>query len=55
MRRALIGHTGFVGARLTAGGAFTDLFNSANIDDIAGNGFDEIRITPSQPASPPRS
>jgi hypothetical protein len=42
MKRALIGHTGFVGSNLKAAGGFTHLFNSANIADIEGETFDEI-------------
>jgi len=42
MRRALIGHTGFVGSNLRAQGSYTDLFNSANFRDLAGQSFDEV-------------
>lgn len=42
MSRALIGHTGFVGSFLRAGGAFSDLFNSSNIQSIRDRHFDEI-------------
>jgi nucleoside-diphosphate-sugar epimerase len=39
---ALIGHTGFVGGNLLAQRAFDARFNSANIDEIAGQSFDLI-------------
>lgn len=42
MRRALIGHTGFVGSNLLSGGGWTDLYNSRNIHEIRGQGFDEV-------------
>lgn len=42
MRRALIGHTGFVGSILAHDSTFTDYFNSKNIGDIKGQRFDEI-------------
>lgn len=42
MRRALIGHTGFVGSSLSAAGRYTDFYNSRNIGAIAGEHFDEI-------------
>lgn len=42
MRRALIGHTGFVGGTLLAAGGYTDRFNSRNFRDMRGQDFDEI-------------
>jgi hypothetical protein len=42
MRRALIGHTGFVGANLDRAGGFTHRYNSRNFRDMAGERFDEI-------------
>lgn len=42
MRRALIGHTGFVGSNLAAAGGFTDFYNSSSISTIEGQHFDEI-------------
>lgn len=42
MRRALIGHTGFVGSNLAAGGGYTDTFNSTNFQQMQGLRFDEI-------------
>lgn len=39
-RTALIGHTGFVGGTLARSGGFTDLYNSSNIEDIAGRRYD---------------
>lgn len=42
MRRALIGHTGFVGGNLDRQLAFDARFNSANIAELAGQRFDEI-------------
>jgi hypothetical protein len=42
IRRALIGHTGFVGSTLFAAGDFTDTFNSANFRKMAGGNFDEV-------------
>lgn len=41
-RRALIGHTGFVGSNLAAAGAYSDVYNSKSIEDIRGQRFDEI-------------
>lgn len=40
MSRALIGYTGFVGGNLLRQTAFDVLYNSANIDQIAGRSFD---------------
>lgn len=40
--RALIGHTGFVGANLLRAGGFDAAYNSRNIDDIAGRTFTEV-------------
>lgn len=45
MSRALIGHTGFVGGTLLAGGGFSHCFNSANFRDMAGQHFQEIVCT----------
>ncbi len=42
MADALIGHTGFVGGNLCAQRSFDELFNSRNIDSIAGRTFDTI-------------
>lgn len=42
MRRALIGHTGFVGSNLLANGGWTDLFNSRNFQELRGGQFDEV-------------
>ena len=42
MREALIGHSGFVGANLARQHAFSDLFNSRNIEEIAGHAFDRV-------------
>ena len=42
MRRALIGHTGFVGGHLLAAGGFARTYNSQNIHSLAGERFDEI-------------
>jgi NAD-dependent epimerase/dehydratase family protein len=42
MRRALIGHTGFVGGTLLAAGGFAHTYNSKNIGSLAGERFDEI-------------
>lgn len=39
---ALIGHTGFVGGSLSQQYAFMDLFNTSNIDSIAGRKFDTV-------------
>ncbi len=40
MNDALIGHTGFVGSNILRGGSFAGLYNSKNIEDIAGRKFD---------------
>jgi len=42
MRRALIGHTGFVGSNLALAGGFTHYYNSRNFQEMAGESFDEI-------------
>jgi len=39
---ALIGHTGFVGSNLLRQHAFDTCFNSSNIEQIAGRGFDLV-------------
>lgn len=41
-KSALIGHTGFVGSTLQRSGSFDDLFNSSNIDAIAGQSYDLV-------------
>lgn len=40
--RALIGHTGFVGGNLLRQQSYDALYNSQNIDEIRGRGFDVI-------------
>lgn len=40
--QALIGHTGFVGGLLARAGAFDHVFNSRNIEAIAGRRFDRL-------------
>jgi hypothetical protein len=42
MRRALLGHTGFVGSNLLAAGGYTDTFNSANFQTMRGGRFDAV-------------
>ncbi len=42
MADALIGHTGFVGSNLLRHGDFAGLYNSRNIEDIAGRSFDRV-------------
>jgi hypothetical protein len=42
MKRALIGHTGFVGGTLLAAGGFTHGFNSRDFRDMRGAEFDEV-------------
>ena len=42
MRRALIGHTGFVGSNLDRQIAVTDRYNSRNFREIAGQSYDEV-------------
>ena len=42
MKTALIGYTGFVGGNLAAQHAFDDLYNSSNIDTIAGRAYDLV-------------
>jgi hypothetical protein len=41
-RRALIGHTGFVGSSLDVPGRFADRYNSANSASMAGQRFDQV-------------
>ncbi len=41
-RRALIGYTGFVGTTLRRSLACDALYNSANVEQIAGQAFDEV-------------
>ena len=48
MIRALIGHTGFVGAMLLANGDFAGTYNSTNIEDLAGKRYERS----SAPGSP---
>jgi hypothetical protein len=40
--RALIGHTGFVGAQLRAAGGFTQFFNSSSIESMRGRSYEEV-------------
>ncbi len=42
MKRALIGHTGFVGSNLERVLSFSHKYNSKNIEDMAGAQFDEV-------------
>jgi nucleoside-diphosphate-sugar epimerase len=42
MRRALIGHTGFVGSNLMVQTHFTDCYHSKNIENIVGQSFDLV-------------
>jgi nucleoside-diphosphate-sugar epimerase len=42
MRRALIGHTGFVGGNLLTQAAFSHTYHSLTIDAIRGESFDEV-------------
>jgi len=42
VRTALIGHTGFVGSNLLDANGFDDLYNSADIGDIAGREYDLV-------------
>ncbi len=42
MSSALIGHTGFVGGNLQQQAPFDALYNSANIEEIAGRSFDLV-------------
>jgi hypothetical protein len=42
MSRALIGHTGFVGSTLTRAREYTAVYNSKNIEEIAGRVFDTV-------------
>jgi nucleoside-diphosphate-sugar epimerase len=42
VRTALIGHTGFVGSNLASRFAFDDVYNTSNIDDIAGREYDLV-------------
>jgi len=41
-KSALIGHTGFVGSNLAQAVAFNALYNSKNIEEIAGQTFDKV-------------
>jgi len=42
MPTALVGHTGFVGGTLLAQSSFDDLYNSKNIESIAGKRYDLV-------------
>ena len=42
MRTALIGHTGFVGSNFASAYAFDDVYNTSNIDEIAGQEYDLV-------------
>jgi hypothetical protein len=42
VKRALIGHTGFVGGTLLAAGGFTHGFNRSDFTDMRGAEFDEV-------------
>jgi hypothetical protein len=42
MKRALIGHTGFIGATLLADGGFTHGFDGGDLQDMRGARFDEV-------------
>ena len=42
MRTALLGYTGFVGSNLLDANGFDDLYNSQNIDDLAGREYDLV-------------
>ncbi|MDX6767771.1 MAG: hypothetical protein SFU85_13390 [Candidatus Methylacidiphilales bacterium] len=42
MKRALIGHTGFVGSNLAAQGSYDAFFRSRNIEDMAGQSYDLV-------------
>lgn len=42
MKRALIGHTGFIGATLLADGGFTHGFDAGDLQDMRGAWFDEV-------------
>lgn len=42
MRTALIGHSGFVGGNLLAQAPWDDLYNSKNIQDLAGKRYDLV-------------
>lgn len=44
MKRALIGHTGFVGGNLLKFFDFNELYNSKNIEDIKGKKIDQLFI-----------
>jgi hypothetical protein len=41
-RTALIGHNGFVGSTLKARRSFDHLYNSSNIEEIAGQSYDRV-------------
>lgn len=42
MRTALIGYTGFVGSNLASRMPFDDMYNTANIEEIAGERYDLV-------------
>lgn len=50
LKTALIGHSGFVGGNLRAQGAFTDLYNTQNLESIAGREF-ELIVSAGAPAA----
>jgi nucleoside-diphosphate-sugar epimerase len=50
MKRALIGHTGFVGGNLKAQGRYDDLYNTSNIESIAGQEY-ELVVSAGAPAA----
>ena len=56
MKRALIGHTGFVGGTLLAAETFTHGFDSSDLQELRGTRFDEVvcaGIPPVQQQSEP--
>ena len=42
MQSALLGHTGFVGGTLLRQHRFDDLYNSSNIEQLAGKSYDLV-------------
>lgn len=55
MKRALIDHTGFVGATLLAAETFTHGFNGDDLEDLRGTRFDEVVCAGIPSATPPAS
>ena len=53
MKRALIGHTGFIGGTLLADGGFTHGFDSGDLQDMRGARFDEVVCAGIPPGYPP--